>query len=160
MTKKVTPAYLLRIIVMLLDLSVNYFFWFMFIGSLWVFILYKSETALNWLLPANHDSFNESFKSLLHYCLFAKIIHVIYQLVQQIMVDIIFLDWEKSRNEQKEKEDNTKPQQVSAWRRINIANKFNEFQTRMIFQVEWSLLVMVFFLSGCDIRYLATAQSD
>lgn len=49
---------------------------------------------------------------------------------------------------------------VSAWRRLMVANEFNELQIKRVFQTNWSLIILICILYGGGFQYLSTAQPD
>eukprot|EP00494_Astrolonche_serrata_P004057 UN04067 len=86
---------------------------------------------------------------------------VFWMLCKQILVNIILIDWEKPKAMQSDNVSDSQPNTVvSAWRRLFIANEFNELQTTRLFHVDFTLVTMVFLLYGCKLQYLATSQPD
>ena len=49
---------------------------------------------------------------------------------------------------------------MSAWRRLMVANEFNELQIKRVFNVHWSLLFLISALYGVGFQFLSTAQPD
>ena len=82
----------------------------------------------------------------LHLC---RTIGVAYLIQWQTNYDIFFLDWEKPRA-------TTTPQghmmnaPVSAWRKMFIANEWNELQTERLTSRAFTLTLMLLFLLGLD----------
>merc|ERR1711907_877369 len=45
---------------------------------------------------------------------------------------------------------------ISAWRTIFVANEWNEMQVERKINVEFTIIMVLFLLVGCDWQYLAT----
>lgn len=71
---------------------------------------------------------------------------------KQTSIDIFFIDWEKEKKFENP-EDNERG--VSVWRMLFTANEFNELQTVRIIDLEWSLFILGFFMSGLGWENLA-----
>ena len=77
-------------------------------------------------------------------------------------MEVFFVDWEKTEiTRPVELKPNTKTliekyrSKTSIWRTLLIANEFNELQTYRIISVQWTLLILGFFLEGLKWKNLA-----
>jgi len=69
-------------------------------------------------------------------------------------------DWEKTRGKLLNTRDGdsgkSKKAPISAWRTIFVANEWNEMQVERKINVEFTIIMVLFLLVGCDWQYLAT----
>lgn len=93
------------------------------------------------------------FAALFHACFWAQTVSVAYKIFRQGTVDLYFVDWEKPKYHRAHEE-------VSAWRVIMIANRWNELQSKRKTSIECSLLLMVFFLVGLNLDHMATTHPN
>jgi len=98
----------------------------------------------------------------------------------QSQVDIFFIDWERDKHDRgRTREDDVldavaeaeegkagrkkkriRYPQVSAWRSILAANEFSEMQTVRKTSLYFTQLMMLFFLRGLSLEYVATPQPN
>lgn len=76
-------------------------------------------------------------------------------LVNQVTVDIFFIDWEKPRGKicapgPSNSETQTKTAPVSMWRTYFVANEWNELQTIRNINPTFQLFATLFFLKVCE----------
>ncbi len=57
--------------------------------------------------------------------LFFRAVTLLYCIVKQIKLDVFFIDWENPRTHSKEEQASAYPEAIG-WRKIFIANEFNE----------------------------------
>lgn len=116
------------------------------------------------MLPANEDGYTEAneyyvFQVIIVLCFWLQSISIFQKIYEQSNVDIFFIDWEKPRAKLVDSDSvKTQDAPVSVWRTILIANEWNELQTVRQTNVELTLLLLVFFLLGLDLEFLATPQ--
>ena len=92
-----------------------------------------------------------------------KLLHVVGLLVQQSTHDVFFIDWEHPRSaaRRRNRKDATDPDrgtevsEISAWRRLFVANEWNELQTMMQIPTHGLLMAVLLFLYAADARALA-----
>jgi meckelin len=97
------------------------------------------------------------FKELLDAAVSFAEIGVAYLIQWQTNYDIFFLDWERPRTSSAPN-GKMDASPVSAWRKMFIANEWNEIQSRRVTSRELTLLLMVLFLEGLNGRNLAIIE--
>jgi meckelin len=75
----------------------------------------------------------------------ASLLAILLQIRYQSNVDIFFLDWEQ-QIEYKDEEDLNRG--ISIWRTLFVANEFNELNVLRKISLEWTLMILAFFLTG------------
>jgi meckelin len=147
---------LLRGIVMILSLSANFFFVFLVCVSFYCFIFFKLQSTAFFLLPAPDSTDYTLFRTLLVYTFFAKAIELFSMLIRQATADIFLIDWESPRSS--DPESGIKKSSVSVWRKLFITNEWNDLQKEQSISIELTLFLILFFLRGLSLEYLATQQ--
>ncbi|KAL7535263.1 hypothetical protein ACHAXR_010500 [Thalassiosira sp. AJA248-18] len=122
------------------------FFSFTFMICLYWFVFFKLQNEVFLLLPSESEFhgvtneyyfFDVSFR-LLFWC---QTICVAFKIVQQCRSDIIFVDWERPKR-------GKTSSSVPMWRLATVANEFNRMQSKRRSSIEFSLILMAFFMLG------------
>ena len=118
-------------------------------GGLYWFLFFKAQQEVYTVVPMDTDSRVKMFKEVLDAAVGLAAVGMAYTIAWQCNYDIFFLDWEKPRA-------TTTPQgqmmnaPVSAWRKMFIANEWNELQTERLTSRAFTLTLMLLFLLGLD----------
>ena len=113
------------------------------------FLLYKQQSAVEYLLP---ERMTYLF-ALLFTATACKFAYVIYKIVEQVNADVFIVDWERPKGMLS----NGKEHAVSMWRSTFLANEFNELQTFQGYRLLLSMLISVCFLEGT--QYIQASRS-
>lgn len=81
--------------------------------------------------------------------------HILYW---QVNADIFFLDWERPWTSASAVPGKNDAAPVSAWRKMFIANEWNELQAQRLTSRELTLLLLVFLLEGLNYRNLGVVE--
>uniref|UniRef100_A0A674DXJ7 Transmembrane protein 67 n=1 Tax=Salmo trutta TaxID=8032 RepID=A0A674DXJ7_SALTR len=130
------------------DLANVFFFITVGTGLYWL-IFYKAQHFVSVLLPLPGLQ-EERFVAYVG-CAFAlKTVQFLHKLIQQLSVDIFFIDWERPRG--KAKHD---PSPVSIWRTYFVANEWNEIQTIRKISPTFQIMAVLFLLEVVGFSSLA-----
>ena len=129
----------------------------MFWASGYFFLFYKAQTDVYTMVPLDSSSEVKLFKELLDAAVSFAAIGVAYLIQWQTNYDIFFLDWERPRTSSAPN-GKMDASPVSAWRKMFIANEWNELQSQRVTSRELTLLLMVLFLEGLNGRNLAIIE--
>jgi len=149
-----------RIIYYTLDVWSEIMFWVTFFGAGYWFVVYKMQANAYRLLPSLNTW---EIDYIRFYAVFGiisvfRIIVIIMRIIQQVNVDLFFIDWEKPNVKV---EGQIIQSQVIVWRSIFVANEFNELQATMRYiRPETTLIWVAFFLSGLNMQQYAQADPD
>ena len=140
--------------------------------SLYWILFFKGQSSISILLPVGSEGI-AGFQILVILAFTGKLIHVLYQLYQQVTQIIFFIDWERPRGklEKKEKEqhshndDEQKKKRptmapVSIWRSVLVANEWNELANSRLVSTPLIILIVLGLLDGAKWRWMRTAQPD
>ena len=154
-------AYLWRFIVIACGTLADIMFVYLAGISFYFYLFFKAQDTVAILMPT--EDVARPFYSLLIACLVCKTIHLADLVLRQVRVDLFFIDWEKSRGrlEGKGNEDGEYAP-VSAWRSLLVANEYNELQTIRQVNFEFTLVFLLFVMTGLNGIYYAsnTPNSD
>uniref|UniRef100_A0A8C8FCL3 Meckelin n=1 Tax=Oncorhynchus tshawytscha TaxID=74940 RepID=A0A8C8FCL3_ONCTS len=88
-------------------------------------------------------------------CAFAlKTVQFLHKLIQQLSVDIFFIDWERPRGKANKTIQGT-PSPVSIWRTYFVANEWNEIQTIRKISPTFQIMAVLFLLEVVGFSSLA-----
>lgn len=138
----------------LIGTACNVLFWLTFILCAYLFIFFKMQTIAFILLPLSGGAEDNAFIATMVTVFVGKFVVMVRRIWRQINVDIFLLDWEKPRDHT----DDKLGASVSVWRKLFVANEWNELQSYRNISIELVLLAMLFFLSGINLLNLAAAQ--
>ena len=131
------------------------------IAMLWAsgyfFLFYKAQTEVYTMVPLDEAKQVKVFKEMLDVAVSLAAVGVAYLVYWQCDYDIFFLDWERPRTSSTPS-GKIDAAPVSAWRKMFIANEWNELQSRRITSRELTLLLMVLFLEGLNYQNLAIIE--
>ena len=121
------------------------------------FVFFKLQSDVFLLLPSDnefYDAGNEYFFFELSFraLFWCQTVYLIYTIIQQCQSDIFFIDWERARGK------GGINNGVSMWRSVLIANEWNRMQTKRKNSVEFSLILVGFFMIGLGQRRNAMPQ--
>ena len=91
-----------------------------------------------------------------------KILEVVHVIFMQCMVDVFFIDWERSRGVLGNSADASKSKEVpvSIWRTYFVANEWNEIQTIRKINKIFQIFAVVFFLVVVGFENTTTKDPD
>jgi meckelin len=130
-----------------------------------LYLPFKAQNDLFIMLPVDRPQWLTKndyypFRTLLVLCFVGQLLRVIEIVMVQCSVEVFFMDWEKTRGKLVNTKDSdsgrTKKAPISAWRTIFVANEWNEMQNARKINVEFTIIIVLFLLVGCDWQYLAT----
>lgn len=104
----------------LLDVEGELMFWMIFLTTGILLLSFKTQNAAVLLLPELGevaDGLNSAFNAVIGMCLAFKTISVVLRIIEQAKVDVYIIDYERPHNQTR---------QVSGWRRLFVANEWNE----------------------------------
>eukprot|EP00474_Spongospora_subterranea_P003737 CRZ04195.1 hypothetical protein [Spongospora subterranea] len=131
-------------------------YWLVFIMCTYFLLFFKCQSTAFILLPLEDSQEEYVFTTVVIFVFFGKCFSICRVLWQQISVDLFFMDWEKpklvSGNE------TGASSSVSVWRKLFVANEWNELATARNVNVDLLLIVLLFLLRGINLEYLATSQ--
>eukprot|EP00357_Protocruzia_adherens_P001666 CAMPEP_0114976316 /NCGR_PEP_ID=MMETSP0216-20121206/2601_1 /TAXON_ID=223996 /ORGANISM="Protocruzia adherens, Strain Boccale" /LENGTH=982 /DNA_ID=CAMNT_0002337223 /DNA_START=160 /DNA_END=3108 /DNA_ORIENTATION=- len=133
-------------------------FWFMWAISAYWFITFKLQTEAFILLPPQ-NTMEESylpFQVLFGFTLGIYFFNLIKMIIDQSSASIFFVDWEPA---QKVLVRGSLVDKVSVWRTLFVANEFDELQTWRYVNLETSLFLLIFILTGLKWENLAYSQT-
>ena len=119
------------LLIMLVGFSV-YLLWF-----------YKWTKSMRVLLPTEDEFL--IFVVVLWLTLAIKLVAMIIRVILQTNCDFFLIDWEEPKRKNVE---------ISAWRRIMIANEWNKISSIRACSVSFTLIFMVFLLDGLDLQLM------
>ncbi|DBA02416.1 TPA: hypothetical protein N0F65_007235 [Lagenidium giganteum] len=146
-------------------------FWLLVALCAYFLLFFKLQSTVFLLLPevVDTDALQHSasaaaaideyypFRVLLPVVFAFQLLSVLWQVYHQTQAQLFFLDWEKPRAKIVDLDSaKTQDAPVSIWRTILVANEWNELQTARLTSLRFTLVLMLFFLYGCDLRQLAT----
>ncbi|XP_064883785.1 meckelin isoform X2 [Oncorhynchus nerka] len=142
------------------DLANVFFFITVGTGLYWL-IFYKAQHFVSVLLPLPGLQ-EERFVAYVG-CAFAlKTVQFLHKLIQQLSVDIFFIDWERPRGKANKTiqgngngEANHSPSPVSIWRTYFVANEWNEIQTIRKISPTFQIMAVLFLLEVVGFSSLA-----
>ena len=117
------------------------------IASFW-FLSFKLQSSISTTVPES----TASFVALVAVAFVFKFIYMCILLYRQTHVDIFFVDWEKPRM------GNDGPHPISVWRRLFVANEWNERSNLRISSLTASLLLTLMALVGFGYLYAAKPE--
>lgn len=106
-----------------LDICGETMFWLLCLFSVVTLLNYKNQTQAHWMLPElgpASDALNSAFDGTLITCLIFKAVALGMRIYEQANIDIYLIDYERP---------NVSTKQVNAWRRIFVANEWQELMT-------------------------------
>uniref|UniRef100_A0A8C8F9Y1 Meckelin n=1 Tax=Oncorhynchus tshawytscha TaxID=74940 RepID=A0A8C8F9Y1_ONCTS len=142
------------------DLANVFFFITVGTGLYWL-IFYKAQHFVSVLLPLPGLQ-EERFIAYVG-CAFAlKTVQFLHKLIQQLSVDIFFIDWERPRGKANKTiqgngngEAKHSPSPVSIWRTYFVANEWNEIQTIRKISPTFQIMAVLFLLEVVGFSSLA-----
>jgi meckelin len=148
-----------KMVLYLAELFARVFFWLLVGISFYWFIFFKWQDAVYVLLP--EEASCRSFAALLVACFVASLMHILHVVFRQCRADIFLMDWEKSRGRLQGKgAEQGEAVSVTIWRTVLCANEFNEIQTYRHVALDFTLLAVLFFLSGLDLAAYSASQPN
>ncbi|XP_063055866.1 meckelin [Engraulis encrasicolus] len=117
-------------------------------GLYWL-IFYKAQQFVSVLLPLPEQE--ERFKTYVSCAFGLKTVQFLHKLVQQLSVDVFFIDWERPRSKALKPAEGTGEGRsgaapVSIWRTYFVANEWNEIQTMRKISPTFQVLSVLFLL--------------
>jgi meckelin len=131
----------------------------LFWSSSYFFTLYKAQTEVYVMVPLDGTSVVTEFEVMLDVAVAFAAIAMAHTLYWQCNTDIFFLDWERpwtSAASAAGGKADAAP--VSAWRKMFIANEWNELQAMRLTSRELTLLLLVLILEGLNYRNLGVVE--
>eukprot|EP00210_Caulerpa_lentillifera_P009135 g8709.t1 len=112
----------------------------------WLFgVHFRSDFKI---LAADSEEFEHSVLSIAIGALVSRILSVAYSVYQQVTYDLYFIDWENPRRIIDFESGMEINAPVSCWRRLLVANEWNELETRRRHPVHHTILLVILLLEG------------
>ena len=111
--------------------------------SMYYLWLYKWTKSIKVLLPYEGEFF--IFSAVLWVTMAFKLVAMVIQVILQTNCDCFLIDWEEPRKRNAD---------ISAWRRIMIANEWNKISAVRACSVSFTLIFMVFLLDGLNLQLM------
>lgn len=164
-------------IVLELGAAISTFFFIVLCGtSLYFLIFSKGGGDDVFVLPPKNDEV-EILEIMLIVGFVFKLLQVMELIYSQAEVDMFFIDWEMQKTQQQQQQkgpratqsitndDFDRPVQdtgesISAWRRLFVANEWNELQSAQQISVDFVIVLVLLFLFPADAKSLASENSD
>ncbi|TMW63403.1 hypothetical protein Poli38472_002344 [Pythium oligandrum] len=130
---------------------------------LYFLLFFKLQSSVFVLLPEMNPQLVASrkdeyypFRVVLPISFAFQLVSLLQRIYHQTRVQLFFIDWEKPRAKIIDL-DTHRPQEapISVWRTILVANEWAELQTIRRTSLELTLIVLLFLLYGCDLRFVA-----
>ena len=108
------------------------------------------------------DSSLEDWLGLFGAAFALKFLEVVHMIFMQCMIDVFFIDWERSRGVLGNSADTTKTKEVpvSIWRTYFVANEWNEIQAIRKINKTFQIFAVVFFLVVVGFENATTKDPD
>uniref|UniRef100_A0A8C7HQN5 Transmembrane protein 67 n=1 Tax=Oncorhynchus kisutch TaxID=8019 RepID=A0A8C7HQN5_ONCKI len=142
------------------DLANVFFFITVGTGLYWL-IFYKAQHFVSVLLPLPGLQ-EERFVAYVGSAFALKTVQFLHKLIQQLSVDIFFIDWERPRGKANKTiqgngngEAKHSPSPVSIWRTYFVANEWNEIQTIRKISPTFQIMAVLFLLEVVGFSSLA-----
>jgi meckelin len=167
---EVNFGFLLRFIIYLYDSISNFFFWLLVIISFALFLFYKGQQDIYFLLPPLQSSETRVFFQIVVATFVGKICYILWQIYRQIQLDILLIDWEKPKDLSSTTNLNSNNgttdlsisqaqcEQATVWRKIFILHKWHDLQSYRSMNIGFLLVFFVFLMKGLSIENLAFSQ--
>lgn len=154
---------LLRLILRAMANFAGLSFLVVFALCLYFLLFFKLQSSLFVLLPEpNYQAYASqmdeyySFRVLVPLTFVFQLLIVAHHIYEQTQMQLFFIDWEKPRSKIMDADSaKAKNAPVSVWRTILVANEWNELQTIRRTSFRFTLIALLFFLYGYDLRLLA-----
>jgi meckelin len=120
------------------------------------FVFFKLQESAYLLMPSDRYGAGGDYGPIMlmiNLLFFCQLVHVLHAIWQQCNTDVFLLDWEKGSK-------GGSSSHVSVWRRIMVANEWNELQTVRRTSISFTLLWLSYLLVGLGLEYNATTQPN
>lgn len=143
----------------------NVLFWFLVAMTAWWFVFFKFQERVVVFFPelpsASVESFDKNYRpydKLLGCVTVFKIVSLAYKIYfEQSKLDIFFIDWETPRTYALSA--GTAPTKgVNPWRRLFVANEFNELQNNRLLAPDFMLLLFLVIADGFGLKYYSQLE--
>jgi meckelin len=154
-------------IVSLFEAFSTLYFWYLYAMTGWWFVFFKFQQRVYVLLPGLHIQHNfEPYDGMLGTVALAKLLSLAYKIYfEQSQQKIFFIDWEAEKTMHSAGKYGSSGNSiigrtgVNPWRRLYIANEFNELQGTKHVTTEMILLLFLVVVEGFGYKYLALMES-
>lgn len=135
----------------------------LWVMSTYFFVFFKLQSTVYLMLPeVNYHALARKmdeyypFRVLLPLSFLLQLASVMYKVYAQTQIQLLFIDWEKPRAKVLDV-DSAKPLNapISIWRVILVANEWKRLQVARRSSFEFTVVVQLFLLYGCDLRSAA-----
>ena len=133
----------------LFDYFANGFFIYILCYGIYYWCFFKLQASITTALPPG-DEF-ERLVPMMWSCFAIKFVAVVFQLLMNTNSNIFVVDWETPHNDD---------QQVSAWRRIMVANQFCAISTCRSYSIPFTLILFLFIQIGFNVDLLSSPIPD
>eukprot|EP00192_Tetraselmis_astigmatica_P007222 CAMPEP_0117648244 /NCGR_PEP_ID=MMETSP0804-20121206/289_1 /TAXON_ID=1074897 /ORGANISM="Tetraselmis astigmatica, Strain CCMP880" /LENGTH=734 /DNA_ID=CAMNT_0005453809 /DNA_START=315 /DNA_END=2519 /DNA_ORIENTATION=+ len=125
----------------------------------WV-CFFKLQATVFTMLPPDDGEVWYRFRVSVMCTVIGRVYAVLWMVWKQTSVDIFVLDWTEPKDELDEKKEGLTKGKVSCWRTLFVANEWNELQTLRITNLEVTMLLLIFLLSGIGLENGAKVDPD
>jgi len=122
------------------------------IAAYW-FVFYKGQDAVYTMIPEDHRI--GGFYMILRVACIFQVVYVCFVVHRQVNYDIFFIDWEKARQGPSQGMTSKHYHPISVWRTLFVCNEWNELQVQRITSQEFTLITLMLFLYGLQLKGLA-----
>lgn len=159
---------LVKVVTIAIEKFSNILFWYLVAMSAWWFIFFKFQARVVVFFPELPDEGTDSseasfaknyqpYDKMLACVTVFKIVALAYKIYfEQSKMDIFFIDWETPKNYQLAGMPPIKG--VSPWRRLFVANEFNELQTQRLLMPDFMLLLFLVIAEGFGLKYFSQLE--
>ena len=146
-------------IVSVFEVFSTLYFWYLYAMTGWWFIFFKFQQRVYVLLPGLSIQYNfKPYDGMLGAVALTKLLSLTYKIYfEQSQQKIFFIDWESEKSMHTRKRGYKAG--VNPWRRLYIANEFNELQGTKHITTEMILLLFLVVVEGFGYKYLALMES-
>ncbi|KAH3761899.1 transmembrane protein [Pelomyxa schiedti] len=152
-------ALLVQAVVLAMDTFANVFFFIMLGETAYMYVYYKGQSEVKFLLPMLQSGFYQ-FEVTLVIAWTGKALRILYLIYWHSSINIFFVDWEKSRGKVPIKGSNSPPVPVpvGVWRTLLAVNEWNRAQNARMVSPGLTLAILMCALLGLNGLYLAKPQ--
>eukprot|EP00729_Bicosta_minor_P002578 gene2578-6998_t len=160
----VDEQYIFPVVLSLVSAFATSIFVILVVTGVFFLVFSKTQGSGNsFILPPQNDEVR-LFEIMVALGSCMKLLHVVGLIVQQSTHDIFFIDWEhprsaarrRNRKDANDEDRGTETSEISAWRRLFVANEWNELQVEMQVPTPLLLIIVLLFLYAADAKALAT----
>ena len=145
----VSAYIILGIIRYIFDYFGNGLFLLVFGFAVYYWGFFKLQRQITTCLPPGEEF--ENLIPMIWACFCFKFVACVLQIIMNTSTDMFLVDWETPHNDD---------QEISAWRRIMVANQWSTISTSRAYSIPFTLIVFLFIQIGFNVDLLASPIPD